>query len=151
MVITRGGYVDIWHSYWPSSLLFVSTMRSRQLFGYWNSTLNRESPLYVCMPTVSSCRLSLCGSRFTHDTCVSCPWSRWYHRSFSVLVTCAFIIIIIRNGVAGTKHPLTMAIKCTHQSVHVHLIYDGWLRQPACKSARSSVVSKCANNRHVCT
>lgn len=68
VVITRGGYVEIWHSYWPSSVLLVSAIRNRQLFGYWNSTLNRESPLYVCMPTVSNCKLSLFGSRFTHDT-----------------------------------------------------------------------------------
>lgn len=38
--IARGGCVDIWHSYKPSSVLFASAIRKRQLFGYSNSTLN---------------------------------------------------------------------------------------------------------------
>lgn len=66
--IKRGGCVDIWHSYNPSSLLFVSAIRSRQLFGYWKSTLNRGSPLYVCVPTVNNCKCSSFRSRFTHET-----------------------------------------------------------------------------------
>lgn len=38
--IARGGCVDIWHSYKPSSVLFASAIRKRQLFGCSNSTLN---------------------------------------------------------------------------------------------------------------
>lgn len=69
VLITLGGKEFTWHSYSPSSLLLAAAIFNRQLFGYWNSTLNRTSPLYVCIPTVSNCNLSSLGSRFTHDTC----------------------------------------------------------------------------------
>lgn len=64
-----GGWVLIWHSYWPSSLLLTRLIRRRQLSGYWNSIVYRESPVYVCWPTVSRLIFSLLSCRRNQDTC----------------------------------------------------------------------------------
>lgn len=71
--MTLGGWVEIWHSYVPSSIFWVGEIFRRQLLGYWNSTVYRGSPLYVWCPTVSSSIPSSPTSnrRLTHDTCES--------------------------------------------------------------------------------
>lgn len=56
---TRGGCVDTWHMYRPASSACTGLIWRRQLFGYWNRMLIRESPLYVLLPTVSSETLSV--------------------------------------------------------------------------------------------
>lgn len=72
--MTRGGYVDIWHSYVPSSSLVALAIFSRQLFGYWNSMLYRVLPLYVCRPTVNRSSPLSPGFRLTHETCAMAPF-----------------------------------------------------------------------------
>jgi len=67
--INFGGWVLIWHSYWPSSLLLTRLIRKRQLSGYWNSMVYLESPVYVCWPTVSNLIFSLLSCRRSQDTC----------------------------------------------------------------------------------
>lgn len=83
---TLGGWVDTWHIYKPASSFSIGFMCKRQLFGYWNVTLIRGSPLYVTFPTVSKENLSVV--RRTHITWFvdnDCPmfiseticWSSW--------------------------------------------------------------------------
>lgn len=76
--MTRGGCVDIWHSYIPSSSLMADSIFRRQLLGYSKSTLCRGSALYACLPTVSSSKwLSPCCRR-THDTCqITTNTAKW--------------------------------------------------------------------------
>lgn len=66
VVKTRGGWVDTWHIYNPASSLSIGFMCNRQLFGYWNVTLNRGSPVWVIFPTDNKENLSTV--RRTHIT-----------------------------------------------------------------------------------
>lgn len=52
----------------PSSSLMADVIFNFQLFGYWNSILYLESPLYVCNPTVRRSSPFSPGRRRTHDT-----------------------------------------------------------------------------------
>lgn len=63
---TRGGWVLTWHIYRPASSFSIGFMCKRQLFGYWNVTLNRGSPVWVIFPTDNKENLSTV--RRTHIT-----------------------------------------------------------------------------------
>lgn len=66
VVNTLGGWVETWHIYRPASSFSIGFMCKRQLFGYWNVTLNRGSPVCVTFPTDNNENLSTV--RRTHIT-----------------------------------------------------------------------------------
>lgn len=66
---TLGGWVETWHIYKPASSFNIGFMCKRQLFGYWNVTLNRGSPVWVIFPTDNKENLSTV--RRTHITCTA--------------------------------------------------------------------------------
>lgn len=113
---TFGGCVDTWHMYRPASSFVSGFIWRRQLFGYWNVTLIRGSPLYVTFPTVSKENFS--DVRFTHMT-----WSKtwkwhctntWRHDGMARLILFGRKIYIFLSS----KPLLMRSLFCQYIFIH---------------------------------